>query len=149
MLTTPTDGVHGATSGVLPLRLRLAVLEALLAQLDTGVLVLDADGRVAYENEAARRLRDDGDLLADRRSGPVTLASDLATAHALLTGERVRDEEVEYFGTDGRRRWVRLSATPVRDASGTVAAVVATLVDATAAKHDAAWAPVIESLARL
>lgn len=150
MFTTPTDGVlRGETSGAIPLRLRPAVLEALLAQLDTGVLVLDADGRVAYENEAARRLRDDGDLLADRRSGPVTWASDLATARALLTGERVRDEEVEYFAADGRRRWVRISATPVCDASGAVAAVVGTLVDATAAKHDAAWKPVIESLVRL
>ena len=146
--------VHDHAPGIVPLRLRPAVLDALLDQIDVGVLVLDADGRVAFANEAARRLRDDDAVAADavvdrRRDGTVSWASDLATARALLTGETVRDEEVEYFAADGRRRWVRLSATPVRDAAGAVAAVVCTIADATAAKHDAAWAPVIESLARL
>lgn len=140
---------HDHAPGIVPLRLRPALLDALLDQLDVGVLVLDADGRTAFANEAARRLRDDAGASADRRGGPVSWASDLATARALLTGETVRDEEVEYFAADGRRRWVRLSATPVRDSAGTVAAVVCTIADATAARHDAAWAPVIESLARL
>lgn len=101
MLTISSDGARGETSGAIPLRLRPAVLEALLAQLDTGVLVLDADGRVAYENEAARRLRDDRDLLTGRRSGPVTWASDLATARALLAGERERDAERRRASSDG------------------------------------------------
>jgi len=140
---------RGDTPGMIPLRLRPAVLEALLAQLEVGVMVLDADGRAAFANDAARRLRDDGDVVADRRSGPVSWATDLASARALLTGETIRDEEVEFFAADGRRRWVHVSATPVRDAAGDVAAVVCTLSDATAAKRAAAWTPVIESLARL
>jgi PAS domain-containing protein len=147
-----TTRVHDHAPGIVPLRLRPAVLDTLLAQVEGGVLVLDADGRIAFANEAARRLRDDGDLVTERRDrhgGPVAWATDLATARALLTGETVRDEEVEYFGADGRRRWVRLAATPVRDAAGNVAAVVCTIADVTAAKHDAAWTPVIESLARL
>ena len=132
--------------------LSAAVAEALLASLPVGVMLAGADGRLLYLNAAARRLRADGEVPPQRRlrpDGPVAWATDLALARALLTGEVVRDEVVEYAGAGRRRRWVRIGATPVRDAAGAVRLGVLTVADATAERHEADWAPTIEALARL
>ena len=123
-----------------------AVLTALLAQLPVGVVIADAAGRQLHANDAARRLRRSAD--AGRAAAP-SAAVDLALARALLTGEVVRDEEVEYRDADGRRRWLRVSATPVRGAAGEVEVGVLTFDDVTAERCADAWRPAVEALARL
>ena len=118
-------------------RLGLAILHALLEQLPVGVVVANGKGRIVilYENEAAQRIR---------VSDPAK--AEWPMARALLLGEVVRDEEFDVVMSDGTRRWVSVSATPIRtDANGAEGAVV-TFVDVTATRQAAAWGPVIESL---
>ena len=121
-------------------RLGLAVLHALLEQLPVGVVVANGRGRIVilYENELAQRIR---------ISNPAK--AEWPMARALLLGEVVRDEEIDVVMSDGTRRWLSVSATPINtDADGPDGAVV-TFVDVTAKKQAAAWGPVIESLHRL
>lgn len=121
-------------------RLGLAVLHALLEQLPVGVVVANGKGRIVilYENELAQRIR---------ASDPAK--AEWPMARALLLGEVVRDEQIDVVMSDGTRRWLSVSATPIRtDVDGPDGAVV-TFVDVTAMKQAAAWGPVIESLQRL
>jgi PAS domain-containing protein len=120
--------------------LRLAVLDALLAQLPIGVVVANGKGRIVlvYENEIAERIRTAD---PEKVEWPV--------ARALLLGEVIRDEELEVTMSDGTRRWLSVSATPIRSTGGNVDGAVVTFSDMTAARQAAAWGPVIESLQRL
>ena len=120
--------------------LRVAILDALLAQLPVGVVIANGKGRVViiYENELARTVR----------------ASDSAKAEwpmvrALLLGEVVRDEEIDIVMADGGRRWLTVSATRIRGEGDSIDGAVVTFSDVTAAKQAAAWGPVIELLQRL
>ena len=121
-------------------RLRLAVLHALLEQLPVGVVVANGKGRIVilYENELAQRIR-----VSDPTKAEWPLA------RALLLGEVVRDEEIEVVMSDGKRRWLSVSATPIRTDGIAPDGAVVTFVDVTATKQAAAWGPVIESLHRL
>ena len=121
-------------------RLGLAVLHALLEQLPIGVVVANGKGRIVilYENEIAQRIR---------TSDPAK--AEWPMARALLLGEAVRDEEIDVFMSDGTRRWLSVSATPIRTTPDRVDGAVVTFADVTAAKQSAAWGPVIESLYRL
>ena len=121
-------------------RLSMAILHALLEQLPVGVVVANGKGRIVilYENEIAQRIR-----LSDPTK------AEWPMARALLLGEVVRDEQIDVVMSDGTRRWLSVSATPIRtDGEGPDGAVV-TFVDVTAMKQAAAWGPVIESLQRL
>jgi PAS domain-containing protein len=117
-----------------------AVLHALLEQLPVGVVVANAEGpvRVVYENELAQRIR-----MSD------SAKAEWPMARALLLGEVVRDEEINVAMTDGTRRWLSVSATPIRMEGDLIEGAVVTFVDVTASKQAAAWQPVIESLQRL
>jgi PAS domain-containing protein len=121
-------------------RLGLAILHALLEQLPVGVVVANGKGRIVilYENEVAQRIR---------VSNPAK--AEWPMARALLLGEVVRDEEIDVVMSDGTRRWLSVSATPIRtDANGPDGAVV-TFVDITAVRQAPSWGPVIESLRHL
>jgi PAS domain S-box-containing protein len=50
---------------------------------------------------------------------------------------------------DGRRRWLTVSATPIRGEGDKIDGAVVTFADVTAARQAEAWGPVIESLQRL
>ena len=77
-------------------------LRALLEQLAVAVFMADRQGRLVYANAAARR---------DVAALPAAVGSMLA--RALLTGEVVRDEEIELADTTGRRRYASVSVTPL------------------------------------
>ena len=52
--------------------------------------------------------------------------------------------------SDGTRRWLSVSATPIRASADRIDGAVVTFVDVTAAKQAAAaWGPVIEAFRRL
>jgi PAS domain-containing protein len=120
--------------------LRLAVLDALLQQLPVGVVIANGKGRIVliYENEIAQRIR---------TSDPQQI--EWPVARALLLGEVIRDEEIEITMSDGTRRWLSVSGTPIRSTAGKVDGAVVTFADVTAVREAGAWRPVIESLQRL
>ena len=133
-------------------------LRALLAQLPDGIVVTDGSGQFLYVNETAARMMSELTPLASDGSlrGPEVGASvgrplviDRAITRAVLIGEEVRDEEVACLTRDARRRWLSVSASPIRDAAGRVEAVVVTSTDVTARKERDEFAPVMRSLARL
>jgi PAS domain-containing protein len=122
-------------------RLRLAVLDALLEQLPVGVVVATGRGRIVllYENELAQRIR---------TSEPAK--AEWPMARALLLGEAVRDEEIDVVMSDGTRRWLSVSATPIFTSPDRIDGAVVTFLDVTATKQSAAaWGPVIEAFKRL
>jgi PAS domain-containing protein len=121
-------------------RLGLAILHALLEQLPVGVVVANGKGRIVilYENGLAQRIRESDPGKAE-----------WPMARALLLGEVVRDEEIDVVMADGTRRWVSVSATPIRTDGNDTDGAVVTFVDVTADRQAAAWGPVIESLHRL
>lgn len=120
--------------------LRIAILDALLSQLPIGVVIANGKGRVViiYENELAQTIR---------ASDPGK--AEWPMARALLLGEVVRDEEMTIVLADGTRRWLSVSATPIRGEDDNIDGAVVTFTDVTAGKQAAAWGPVIESLQRL
>lgn len=120
--------------------LRIAILDALLSQLPVGVVIANGKGRVVviYENELAERIR-----LSDAAK------AEWPMARALLLGEVIRDEEIDIVMADGTRRWLKVSATPIRSEGNSIDGAVVTFADVTAAKQAAAWGPIIESLQRL
>jgi PAS domain-containing protein len=142
-------------------RLGPAVLHTLLAQLPVGVLVTDRRGRIIYENEFARRVLAAGSLSGNRitaNGAPYTgLHADGSPyqkmewpmARALLLGETVLGEEIDFISPDGTRRWLSVSASPVHAAPGRIDAAVGTCTDVTELKQAAALYPLIESLQRL
>jgi PAS domain S-box-containing protein len=133
--------------------LELAVLHALLAQLPVGVVVASGKGRivVTYENDAARRILPSDSASVDRTTpdGARYQKVEWAMARALLLGEVVRDEEIDFVLPDGTHRWLSVSATPIRTDPDRIDGAVVTFADVTAVKQAAAWQPVIESLYRL
>jgi PAS domain-containing protein len=132
-----TDAV--AAAGV---RFGTEALRALLAQLPVAVLLADRQGRIVYANAHARRAS-----IVGRAALPEPVG--WALARALLTGEVVRDEELELADASGAARWAGLSITPVANAAGEIETAVLTLVDLTDRKRREAWEPLVESLARL
>jgi PAS domain S-box-containing protein len=141
-------------------RLGPSVLHALLAQIPVGVLVTDRKGRIVYENDFARNVLANGATIervsADgagysgfHRDGSPYQKMEWPMARALLLGEVVRDEEIDFLSPDGSRRWLSVSASPVRVVPSRIDAVVATCTDVTSLKRAASWQPIIESLQRL
>jgi PAS domain-containing protein len=138
-----------------------AALRALLTQIPVGVLLTDREGRLVYENEAARRVLELcppsgvdvalgwADGLAPSRAAPLRAGIDSALARSLLTHEVVRDDEVELTGADGRPRWLSVSVTPVSNVAGEVEVAVLTIADVTDRKECQAWESVTETWARL
>jgi PAS domain-containing protein len=133
-------------------------LRALLAQLPDGVVVTDANGQFIYVSEIADRMMSELTPIAADGSWPLgevvgsvrrPLVIDRAVTRAVLIGDEVRDEEVACMTRDDRRRWLSVSATPIRDATGRVEAVVVTSTDITARKECDELAPLLRSLARL
>lgn len=147
-------------TGVTESRLGPAVLHALLAQLPVGVLVTDRKGRIVYENDFARGVLANG-ATVDRvtadgarysgfhADGSPYQKMEWPMARALLLGEHVRDEDIDFLSPDGTRRWLSVSASPVRTVPGRIDAAVVTCTDVTAIKRAASWQPVVESLQRL
>jgi PAS domain S-box-containing protein len=134
-------------------------LAVLLAQISDGVVLADRDGRFVYVNDVASRIFADcaeeagsagaSERLASGTGGAPPAWIDGAIARTLLTGEHVRDEDISSRSRTGEERWLRVSASPVRGASGAIESAIVTVTDVTAQKSAEAFAPIMRSLARL
>jgi PAS domain S-box-containing protein len=114
--------------------------DAVLDQLPIGVVIASApSGRVTHANRYIAELLG-GELrpesladygrfeLFDLRGRPVGTDS-LPLVRAIRRGEHVRDEQYEVEASDGKRRLVVVSATPVLDAAGEIIGAVALIED--------------------
>lgn len=131
---------------------RSPIVATLLSQLPIGVVIVTHEGQLEYMNGIATELFEAQRALHGRREPwvgpPAALDDDLEPLHWLmarahLTGEVIRDEEIEYRDANGDWHTLSVSATPVADS------VVITFVDVTATKYARAWEPLIRSLSRL
>lgn len=137
---------------------RSPMINALLEQLPVGILVAGRDGHVEYVNAIGCALVDDprrAHETPDIRSTPLATQSprldplNWIIARALLTGELIRDEEVEFLGARDEWRTLSVSATPIRDVNGDVELVVLSFADVTLHNRARDWEPVMRSLSRL
>jgi len=134
------------------------MLAALVTQLPMGVIVADRDGRFTLANDAARKLFAEHQLTHPRREpwvGPASSSDQgLEPIHwiigrVLLTGEVVRNEEVEYLDTRDEWRTLSLSATPLHDEQGEISHALVTVADVTATKLAREWEPLIRAISKL
>jgi PAS domain S-box-containing protein len=118
-----------------------ARLEAIVDLVDEGIAVLDADNRLVFINDAGRRLlgfaegmtlgeRAGREPLLDAEERP--LAAEAYPSARGLRGELVTDLPVIVEHPGGPRRYLRISAHPLRRADGSVEAALVTWKDVTA-----------------
>lgn len=149
MLETTTDRTRPAP--------RDPVLSTLLAQLPVGVVIASRDGQLELVNEVARTL-----LAEHRPTNPpepwvarVANADEVldpihwVIARVLLTGELIRNEEIEFLDCHDEWRTLSVSATPLEDAAGDITNALVTFVDVTATNRAKEWEPLIRSISRL
>lgn len=114
-------------------RLLPEALGGIFEMLSAGVLAISAEGRLWFVNQAAKRILGDGDAT---RAGPcqwtavygwylpdrsTLLAPDELPVARALRGEEIRDELIFVRNaTHPDGVWIRLSASPVRDAVGDI-----------------------------
>ncbi len=113
-------------------------VDDLLEHIPVGLMVVDANGKVAFANAAARSLQ------IDRLE-----ALQWAITRALLTEDNVREDEIAIAPLGEPRRWVSAHIIPVRVPKLGVNAAFVVVSDVTARTHVAAWTPMIETLVRL
>jgi PAS domain-containing protein len=122
------------------------LLEHVLDQLPAAVLIAEApSGRIVRANAKVKEIlpswapSDDvgqygHSIVGWHADGRRLEANEWPLARSILTGEIVVDEEVEIERGDGRRVWVSLNSSPVRDDNGEIVAAVVTFLDITARK---------------
>ena len=120
-----------------------ARFEAVLQQMPAGVLIVEApSGKVVLYNQQAERILHRsvplGVELAQRAlinayhaDGTPYRQGELPLQRALRTGEVVTDEDVPVVFSHGERGTLRISAAPIRDREGRIAAVVTVFHDTT------------------
>ena len=113
-------------------------VDDLLEHIPVGLMVVDANGKVAFANAAARSLQID-------RLEPLQWA----ITRALLIEDNVREDEIAIAPLGAPRRWVSAQIIPVRVPKVGVKAAFVVLADVTAQTQMAAWTPMIETLVRL
>ena len=115
-----------------------AWLQAVLDQMPEAVVLLDVQGHVTTQNQAAQALSNsDATPLVDLRlhDGPPIAPADIPGVRALAMGDAVRDVELVARRSDGTRVPVLVSAAPVRGPDGTLAGATMVLRDITALKE--------------
>ncbi len=132
-------GTRPDAAGVDPMRLQ-RMLES-LHQLPVGVWIADADGRIEYVNPAGRSVWEGArftDVDGYRQfkgwwldTGHAIAPDDWAMARAIRGGESCLDELIEIETFEGRRKVIRNSGLPVRDADGRTIGAVAVNQDVT------------------
>jgi two-component system, cell cycle sensor histidine kinase and response regulator CckA len=125
------------------LRAEHALLESILATSVAGIMVVTAEGRVAFLNPAAEALLGiTRDQLADRTELPegwriLTLegapmpATEWPGRRVVRTGVRVLDARLILERPDGECRILSVNAAPLRDPSQGITSVVLSLADIT------------------
>ena len=116
-------------------------LNALLENLNEGVLIVDRSGRVVMVNSAARATLGLGDAELDRIDHLYSreaydlqrrlLRSDERPLVRALRGEQFEDDEMLRVRPDGQWRRLASTGTSVRDASGEVALAIVVFRDVT------------------
>lgn len=134
------------------------MLAALVTQLPMGVIVADRDGHFTLVNDATLKLFAEHQLTHPRREpwvGPAVMNDHgLEPIHwiigqVLLTGEVVRNEEIEYIDAHDEWRTLSLSATPLHDERGEISHALVTFADVTATKLAHEWEPLIRAISKL
>lgn len=133
------DAAHPSLSYLLAAHdARAGVIEALLQRLPVGVVLVDASGHELWANAAARALA----------AWEVPAAQRVA-AQVLATGTERREEAVEHRASpDGARRWLDVTAVPVRNGAGATVTVLVTVTDATTRVQVAESRTILDALAR-
>jgi len=67
----------------------------------------------------------------------------------LLTGEVIRNEEVEYLDPRDEWRTLSVSATPLHDEEREISHALVTFSDVTATKRALEWEPLIRAISKL
>ena len=133
------------------------VLSTLLAQLPVGVVIATGDGDFELVNDVARKL-----LAEHRRTNPPEPwvarpggATDAlepihwVVARILLTGELIRNEEIEFLDRRDEWRTLSVSGTALEDARGEITGALVTFVDVTAVNRAKEWEPLIRAISKL
>ena len=120
----------------------------LIQHMPVGVGLFDAEGRVLLDNAAWRACQGNasgtipsrlppaerGEWIGFHPDGRALEPADFPGARA-LRGEVVQDVELLHCPWDGDARWYRVSALPLRDASGQMEGAIAVVLDIDAAKR--------------
>ena len=133
------------------------VLSTLLSQLPVGVVVAARDGNFELVNEAAHAL-----FAEHRRTnppepwvGPAADGGDVldpirwVIARVLLTGEVIRDEQIEFIDRRDEWRTLSVSGTPLENPRGDIVNALVTFVDVTALNRAKEWEPLIRAISKL
>lgn len=147
--TNTTPGTTPAT--------RDPVLSTLLAQLPVGVVIATHDGELELVNDVARALFAEhrrgkpAEPWVARAGGPNDVLDPIhwVIARILLTGEVIRDEEIEFVDRRDEWRTLSVSGTPLENAYGEITGALVTFVDVTAVNRAKEWEPLIRSISRL
>ena len=113
---------------------------AILEQLPSGVVVVDADGHTLFSNDIARRLQltyedpSEADPLRGPRDGQTgqPLRHDELPLARALTGQRVTDFDYRQDLPSGADSWIRTSAAPVLNPQNEICGAVAVCTEVTA-----------------
>ncbi len=126
------EAVAAAIAGLLA---DAPLVDALIAYLPLGVVVVNPAGELVAANAAARALLPDQlpprPLEGRRADGRPLAAHEWPLARALAHGETVAPEPVALTRADGPPRWLAMGAMPVGASQGTIVAGVLTLDDVT------------------
>lgn len=123
-----------------------AWLQNVIEQMPEGVLLVDAQGKIAARNHLIRELSGDGPVgtdpfgnpvLVDLRypSGEAVAVADLPYVRAMRSGEALCGLELAARRSDGELLPVKVSATAVRDRAGRTVGAAMLLEDITAWKE--------------
>ncbi|KAG1471817.1 hypothetical protein G6F57_011244 [Rhizopus arrhizus] len=115
-------------------------LELAFRMLPVGLCIVDLDGRMLLSNDQMRAYLPTGKVPsadADNQhrwrgwhaDGSAIGPNDFAIARAMRGETVVPGLEFQYLHDDGRARWTRVAAAPLRDADGEVSGVFAIAVD--------------------
>ncbi|CAN5883803.1 hypothetical protein BH23GEM9_BH23GEM9_34080 [soil metagenome] len=123
--------------------------DTFLRQMPVGVVIAEAPGgRIIEVNARADQLWSGAQRTADsvedysrvfagyRPDGRQYEADEWPLARAVLHGEIVADEEIEFLSASGERRIMLVNAAPLRDDSGVYERAVALFHDVTAQRHE-------------
>ena len=124
---------------------------SLVANLDVGILLLDADRKLVFSNSAGQSILglspgtnqvisfDDPKWQLVREDETPFPSDQMPSRLAMQTGERVRDVPIGFSKLDtGERRWARVTATPDHDGDGHLEQILITIVDITDHKRQEA-----------
>lgn len=118
------------------------LLEQVLQQLPSGVLLADPDGRIILQNEASKRMFGVHAPSEEASWGMAsfhldTPVDDLPLLRALKTGESTTGQLLPFRRLDGSEIWISINAGPVRDEAGDVIAAVTAFDDVTEQRRTA------------